>query len=79
MSTATIQKKAKIFSNAQGKPTDVIIPYKVFQEFLEMKMSMEIYESKEVQEGLKRSKEEVRKGKAHSFTVVDEAIEWLKK
>ena len=78
MSTASIQEKAKIFTNAQGKPTEVIIPYKIFQEFLKMKMSMEIYERKEVQEGLKRSKEEARKGKAHSFTDVEEAIEWLK-
>jgi hypothetical protein len=79
MSTLAIQKQSKVVSNAQGKPVEVIIPYKVFQEFLEMKMSMEIYEREEVQEGLKRSKEEVRKGKARSFTDIDEAIEWLKK
>lgn len=79
MSTTALQKKARIFSDVRGRPTEVIIPYKVFQEFLEMKMSMEIYEREEVQEQLRHSKESVRKGKARTFTNVDEAIEWLKK
>ncbi|MBS4028125.1 MAG: hypothetical protein KGZ58_05735 [Ignavibacteriales bacterium] len=79
MSATSLQNRAKYISHLYGKPTEVIILYKVFQEFLEMKMSMEIYEREEVQEGLKRSKEEVRKGKARSFTDIDEAIEWLKK
>ncbi|MBI3195087.1 MAG: hypothetical protein HYZ34_11580 [Ignavibacteriae bacterium] len=79
MNSGTIQGKGKAFSSANGKPIEVTIPFNVFQELLELKLSMEIYKRKNVQKGIKQSKKEVQNGKARSFTDIDEAIEWLKK
>ena len=79
MNSEAIQRKAKVFSSANGKPIEVMIPFNVFQELLELKMSMEVYKRRNVQKGIKQSKKEIQNGKARSFTDIDEAIEWLKK
>jgi hypothetical protein len=78
MSTAQIEKKVKYIRNAEGQNTEVIMPYRLFKELLELKSSTEIYEQKEVQRSLKRARKDVASGRTRSFHRADEAIEWLK-
>jgi hypothetical protein len=44
MTTAQIEKKVKYVCNAEGRNTEVILPYGLFKELLELKSSTEIYE-----------------------------------
>ena len=39
MQADTIASKAKIVMNAQGKPTEVILPYPIYQDLIRLKMS----------------------------------------
>lgn len=64
--------------NAEGRNTEVILPYGLFKELLERKISMEIYEQKEVQRSLRRERKEIVPGRTRSFHDADEAIAWLK-
>ena len=79
MSTVTIQKKVKIVSDSEGKPVEVILPYEVYQELLELQISLEIYQQVDTQESLQRAKKEIGEGKTVSFKNSDEAGEWLDK
>ena len=78
MGTAQIEKKVKYIRNAEGRNTEVILPYGLFKELLELKTSTEIYEQKEVQRSLRRARKDVVSGRTRSFHRADEAIEWLK-
>jgi hypothetical protein len=77
MKTSQIQKKVKVVNNAQGRPVEVIIPYKVYQEMLDLAVSIEIYQQEDTQKSLARAKEDVKRGKTASFQKADEAIAWL--
>ncbi|MBI3193777.1 MAG: hypothetical protein HYZ34_04810 [Ignavibacteriae bacterium] len=77
MSTAEMQKRIKYVNDAKGQKTEVIIPYSLFQEFLEMKISMEIYEQEDVQQSLKRAKKQVQDKKTKAFKDIEQAIQWL--
>jgi hypothetical protein len=77
MSTSEIRKRIKFINDVNGKKTDVIIPYKMFQEFLEMKISMEIYEQDNVKRSLRRAKKQVDSNDIFSFQDVEQAIQWL--
>ena len=79
MSTAEIEKAVKVFNNTKGKPSEVLVPYSLFEELMELKMSMDIYTQKDVQRSLRRAKKEITEGKTNSFTSISEALRWLKK
>lgn len=79
MSTQEIQQKVKYINNARGKHTDVIIPFSIFQELLELKMSMEIFKQTDVQKSIRRAHKNIVDDKIKSFQRADEAIHWLKK
>jgi hypothetical protein len=79
MDTAQIEKKVKYIRNADGRSTEVILPFGLFKEFLELKASMEIYEQKEVQRSLRRARKDVGSGRTRSFHRASEAIAWLKR
>ncbi len=79
MSATDIEKKVRYINDAHGKHTDVIIPYNIFKELLEVKMSMEIYEQQDVKRSLQRARKQVAAGNGKSFRNADEAIAWLKK
>ncbi|MBI1929743.1 hypothetical protein HYR99_36525 [Candidatus Poribacteria bacterium] len=79
MNTAEIQKKAKKITNASGKIVEVILPHKVYQELLDLKISLEIYEQEEVQQSIKSAQKDIENGNIKSFQTVDEAFEWLDK
>jgi hypothetical protein len=77
MKSSQILKKVKVVNNAQGKPVEVIIPFKVYQEMLDLAVSMEIYQHEDTEKSLERAKENVKRGKVASFMKADEAIAWL--
>jgi hypothetical protein len=56
---------------------EVILPYRVYQELLELKTSLEIYGQSDVQENLQRAKQDIEAGRMKSVQNVDEAIAWL--
>jgi hypothetical protein len=78
MGTAQIEKKVKYIRNTEGRSTEVILPYRIFKELIELKASMEIYEQKEVQRSLRRAQKDVVSGRTRSFHRAVEAIAWLK-
>lgn len=78
MGTAQIERKVKYIRNAEGRSTEVILPYGLFKELLELKASTEIYEQKEVQRSLRRARKDVVSGRTRSFHGAAEAIAWLK-
>jgi hypothetical protein len=78
MGTSQIEKKVKYIRNAEGRNTEVILPYSLFKELLELKTSMEVCEQKEVQKSLRRARKDVASGRTRSFHGADEAIAWLK-
>ena len=77
MSTQEIQKKVKYINDSNGKHTDVLIPYSIFEELLELKMSMEIFTQNDVQKSIKHARKEITESKAESFQHANEAIRWL--
>lgn len=79
MISLNIQKNIKYINDYRNKPKEVIIPFHIFQELLELKVTMEIFEQEHVQKSIKRAKREVRAGKTRSFSSAQEAIEWLRK
>lgn len=78
MSTVDIEKNIKIFNNSKGKPTEVLVPYSLFEELMELKTSMEIYKQEDVQNSLRRAKKDMKEGKTKSYTSISKALRWLK-
>ncbi len=78
MSTVDIVKSVKIFNNLKGKPIEVLVPYSMFEELMELKVSMEIYKQDDVQQSLRRAKKELTNRKVVSFRSINEALRWLK-
>ena len=79
MDTLEIQKKAKYVNNSKGKPVEVIIPYKIYQELLDLQMSFDIYRQENVQQSIKQAKQDIKNGRIKSFKNMEEAFEWLNK
>ncbi len=77
MRADAIASKAKIVVNAQGKPTEVIIPYRLYQDLIRLKISHEIYEQTDTQEEIKRAQKDTATGKTKRFTSAAEALAWL--
>jgi hypothetical protein len=79
MSTLEIQKRVRYVNDSRGKSTDVLIPYSLFQELLELKTTLEVYERQATRMSIKRAKRDVRNGKTKTFADATGAIEWLRK
>jgi hypothetical protein len=77
MTTTEIQQKTKFIQRPNGKVSEVILPYKIYQELLEVNASLEIYQQPEVQASLQRAKQDVETNRVKTVQTVDEAIEWL--
>ena len=72
-----IEKKVKIVENSQGKPVEVILPYKIYKDLLELQISLDIYHQEDTQESIRRAKDDIKKGKTKTFKKIDDGIEWL--
>ena len=79
MSTLEIERRIRYVNDLHGRSTDVLVPYKLFKELLELKTGMEIYKQRATQRSIKKSQRQVREGRARSFRTAGEAIRWLKK
>ncbi|WP_333653878.1 hypothetical protein [Dissulfurispira sp.] len=79
MTVAAIEKKAKLITGRDGRPVEVILPYGIYKELLELERSMEIFKRKETQESIKRAKEDARQGRVKTFCDVKAAVKWLDK
>jgi len=77
MTIAQIEKKAKLVTGKDGRPVEVILPYSIYKQLLELEQSVEIFKRKETQESIKRAKEDIKRGKSKTFSDVKDAIEWL--
>jgi hypothetical protein len=78
MVTIQIEKKVKYIRDADGRSTEVILPFELFKQLLELKASTGIYGQKEVQRSLRRARRDVISGRARLFRSASEAIAWLK-
>lgn len=79
MTVTAIEKKAKLITGRDGKPVEVILPYNIYKELLELERSMEIFRRKETQASIKRAKEDVRHGRVKTFSDVKDSVKWLDK
>ena len=79
MTIAQIEKKAKVVTGKDGRPVEVILPYNIYRQLLELEESVEIFKRKETQESIKRAKEDVRRGRSRTFGNVKGSVEWLDK
>jgi len=77
MKLSQLQKKVKFISNAEGKPTEVVLPYESYQEYLDMKISLELYESLDTQESIKRAKEDLSAGRFKDYEDIERLIKDL--
>jgi len=77
MDALKIKEKTKFINDVNGKPVEVIIPYKVYQELLGLQMSFDIYRQENVQQSIKQAKQDIKNGRVRSFNNMEEAFEWL--
>ena len=77
MSTEEIKKIAKYIDDARGRHKEVILPVRLFEELVSLKMSIEILEQEDVRNSIKRAKKNIRDGKTRTFHDADKAISWL--
>ena len=61
----------------KSKPTPVILPYRVYQDLIRLKISHEIYEQTDTQKVIQRAKKDKAKGMTKQFTGAAEALTWL--
>lgn len=78
MSKSTTLNKIRYITDKHGRNREVILPYKLFCELIELKETMETYKQQEVQKSIRKSKRQVREEKGKSFTEVSKAIQWLR-
>lgn len=79
MTVTEIEKKAKLITGRDGRPLEVILPYNIYKQLLELERSMEIFKRRETQESIKRAKEDIKHGRIKAFSDVKDAIKWLDK
>lgn len=79
MTVTAIEKKAKLITGRDGRPVEVILPYNIYKELLELERSMEIFKRRETQESIKRAKEDIRHGRVKIFSDAKDAVKWLDK
>jgi len=77
MKLSQLQKKVKFISNAKGKPTEVVLPYESYREYVDMKISLELYESLDTQESIKRAKEDLSAGRFKDYEDIEQLIKDL--
>ena len=79
MELIEIEKKAKFVTNNAEKAIEVILPFEIYQQLIELQTSMENYQQTNTQESIKKAKKEIERGNTLSFKNMDEAIGWLDK
>lgn len=79
MTTVDVERKARFVTDRDGKPVEVILPYNVYKRLLELETSMEVYKRKETQKGIKKAKEDIKRGRFKAFNNAEDAIKWLDK
>ena len=77
MTVQTIEEKTRFITDAKGRRREVILPYKVYRELLELKISQEIYHQPDTQAAIRRAKRDIRKGRYHDYREVEELIQDL--
>ena len=77
MKISQLQKKAKFVRNAEGKLTEVLLPYESYQEYLDMKISLELYESLDTQESIKKAREDLAAGRFEDYEDIEQLIKEL--
>jgi hypothetical protein len=70
-------KKVKFINDAKEKPIEVVLPYEAYREYMDMKISLEFYESLETQESIKRAKEALAIGKFKDYENAEQLIKDL--
>jgi len=71
MKLGQVRKKAKFINDAEGKPIEVVLPYEAYKEYMDMKISLEFYESLETQKSIKRAKEDLAAGRFKDYEDVE--------
>ena len=78
MKLSQLQKRVKFISDAKGKAVEVVLPYKVYQEYLDMKISFEFYQDPETQESIRRAKDDLAAGRFRDYENIEQLIKDLR-
>ncbi len=78
MTAHAIEEKARFITDAQGKRQEVIIPYEIYKELLELKISQEIYHQPETQAAIKRAKKDIEEGNFRDYADAEALIRDLR-
>ena len=74
MKISQLQKKVKFVRNAEGKLTEVVVPYESYQEYLDMKVSLELYDSLDTRESIKKAREDLAAGRFRDYEDIERLI-----
>ncbi len=77
MEISQVKKRAKFIDDDKGKHVEVVLPYDAYQEYVDMKISVEFYESLQTQESIKRAKEDLSAGRFKDYEDVERLIKDL--
>jgi len=77
MKLSQVKKRVKFISNAKGKPVEVVLPYEAYREYMDMKISLEFYQSLETQESIERAKEDLTASRFKDYEDVEQLIKDL--
>lgn len=77
MKLSQLQKKIKFINDAKRRPVEVVLPYGVYQEYVDMKVSLEFYKSLETQNSIKKAKEDIAAGRFKDYEDAEQLIKDL--
>ncbi len=71
------KNEIKFVNDSKGKPLEVILPVRYFNELIDLKDSMEIYKREDTQKSIRRAKKDFSLGHYQKFTNAEETLKWL--
>jgi len=77
MQAYAILEKTQLIKNAKGKPIKAVLPFRAYQELVDLKITQEIYERAETQQAIRAAKRDIAAHRVHRFKNLAEALRWL--
>ena len=76
MSTKTL-RRVRVFHDRRGKPSEVLLPFDLFEKMRDAYISKAIYNSPETQKSLRHARNDIGKARVHAFKTLGEMFAWL--
>ncbi len=76
MATRTL-RRVRVFHDRRGKASEVLLPFDLFEKMRDAYIGKAIYDSPETLRGLKNARNDVARGRVHTFKTLREMFVWL--